>query len=167
MTEEWRPVPGYEGLYSVSDQGRVRAEAKEISCRNGVVRSLEPRMLSPVPVSSTGYLKVRLVLDGAIKAFLVHRLVLMAFVRLPMPGEEGCHYPDPDRANNRLENLMWGTRSINQIQRVEMGNHHNALKTECSQGHPFNEQNTYITGAGHRQCRTCARDRMRRKRAGS
>lgn len=165
MTEEWRPVPGYEGLYSVSDQGRVRAEAKEISCRNGVVRSLEPRMLSPVPLSK-GHLKVRLTRDGHVKAFLLHRLVLLAFVGPCPEGMEGCHLDD-DPKNNRLSNLRWDTRSANLHDRVRNGRHHNARKTECSQGHLFDNENTYITSLGQRQCRTCARDRMRRKRAGS
>ena len=38
-TEQWRPVPGYEGLYSVSDQGRVRSETLEIGGRNGFTRT--------------------------------------------------------------------------------------------------------------------------------
>lgn len=163
MNERWLPVPGYEGLYSVSDQGRVRAEAK-VTLRNGIVQPRKQRMLSPVPLPR-GHLKVRLVREGHTKAFLVHRLVLLAFVGPCPEGMEGCHLDD-DPANNHLSNLRWDSRSANMHDRVRNGRHHNARKTECSQGHPFNEQNTYVSTKG-RQCRTCERDRMRRKRAGS
>ena len=163
MIEEWKPIPGYEGLYSVSDQGRVRAEAK-VTLRNGIVQPRKQRMLSPVPLPS-GHLKVRLTRDGHVKAFLVHRLVLLAFVGPCPEGMEGCHLDD-DPKNNRLSNLRWDTRSANMHDRVRNGRHHNARKTECSQGHPFNEQNTYVSTKG-RGCRTCDRERMRAKRAAS
>ena len=156
MTEEWRPVPGYEGLYSVSDQGRVRSEAR---------RGRRERMLSLIP-GHRGHLSVAIYdKDVVRRGFLVHRLVLTAFVRPPEPGEEGCHYPDPDPSNNRLENLMWGTRSVNQQQAVETRNHGSSKKTECKRGHAFDEENTFIDCHGARQCRECMRIRLRNQRA--
>ena len=165
MTERWLPVPGYEGRYSVSDQGRVRSEARSSIRKNGMPLNLKERILKPVPLPASGHLRVGLMTDGKAKMFLVHRLVLTAFVRPPEPGEEACHYPDYNPANNRLENLMWGTRSVNQQQRVEMGRHENARKTECKREHPLEGDNLLIDSQGKRQCRTCNNSRAREYRA--
>jgi hypothetical protein len=60
-----------------------------------------------------GYLRVNLTRDGENCPRLVHQLVLGAFVGPCPPGMEGCHYPDPDRRNCRLDNLRWGTHAEN------------------------------------------------------
>ena len=59
--------------------------------------------------------------NGKSKTFLVHRLVLIAFVGPCPEGMEACHYPDQNYLNNRLENLMWGTDKENQGHRLENG----------------------------------------------
>jgi hypothetical protein len=96
MTELWQPVVGYEGLYEVSDQGRVRRDGSiRKPCRAG-----------------NGYWMVTLSKDGSTKTFSVHGLVLTVFVG-PRPKGKQCRHGDGNRANNALSNLSWGTRLEN------------------------------------------------------
>jgi hypothetical protein len=113
MTQEiWKDVPGYEGQYQVSDHGRVRSLDRVILCA-GAVKGIYPshkkgRLLRPGPINS-GHLSVVLGRGGT---KLVHQLVLRAFVGPPPDKHEGCHN-NGNPADNRLENLRWGTRREN------------------------------------------------------
>lgn len=122
MAEEWRPVVGFEGLYEVSDLGRVRSLDREITCRNrwGSTLSyvLPGKVLRPGPAGK-GYLKVTLHRDGPHYRY-VHRLVLEAFVGLCPDGMEGCHNLG-DRKDNRLSNLRYDTPTENQRDRTAHG----------------------------------------------
>lgn len=61
----------------------------------------------------TGHLSVRVTVDGVKRKLYVHRLILEAF-RGPCPdGMEGCHDPNPDPSDCRIENLRWDTRKAN------------------------------------------------------
>lgn len=100
MNEQWRDVPGWEGRYRVSDQGRVLS----LSWRNtGKARVLDPRR-----PSASGYPCVNL----AGVPVPIHGLVLAAFVGPRPSGMEACHAND-DKRDNRLSNLRWGTRREN------------------------------------------------------
>lgn len=148
MTESWRPVAGYEGAYEVSDLGRVRSLNRLTSHghnRRGVT-------LKPFPMQR-GYMVVNLWWANQPRMWLVHRLVLAAFVGPQPVGMEALH-GDGDPANNRLTNLRWGTHSENQYDQVAHGTHPNASKDECRAGHPFDEANTYrYPGRTKRACR--------------
>ena len=153
-------VPGYEGRYEVSDHGRVRSLSRIRS--HG--RKWQGRVLKPTPMPK-GYLLVNLWFDNSKRMWLVHRLVLTAFVGPPPEGMEGLH-ADNDPANNRLDNLSWGTHSQNQFDQVVHGTHGNASKESCPSGHPYDEANTYIyPGRAHRGCRTCRRAHAPKKSA--
>lgn len=102
-TERWLPVPGYEGFYDVSDQGRVRSvrHMTRAGWRGG-------RVLKPFP-DSDGYLRVNLSCQGEISGLQpVHRLVLLAFADPPLPGQE-CRHGPAGKLDNRPANLCWGT----------------------------------------------------------
>jgi len=103
----WKPAVGYEGLYEVSDAGQVR------SLRRNTIMSL--------CLNSSGYTKASLVKDGIRKEVPVHRMVLLAFAGPCPDGCEARHFPDQDRANCRLSNLSWATRSVNQRDRDANG----------------------------------------------
>ena len=107
MPEIWKAIPGFEGLYEVSNQGRVR---RILFCNgSGFKADKPPKILSP---GKGRYLKVQLSSNNKRFQQSVHRLVLEAFVGLCPPGKEGSH-KDGDRQNNNLNNLLWETRKIN------------------------------------------------------
>ena len=97
-SEEWRPIPGYEGRYEVSDFGRVRSFYRR------------PRILAGS--KQDGYILVALCRDGTRRTCGVHRIVLFAFVGPPPPKHECAHW-DGDPSNNRLGNLRWATKKDN------------------------------------------------------
>lgn len=114
LTERWAPVRGYEGMYEVSDCGRMKSVQRFRRGKSGCLVPVQERImaLKPKKRSASGrtlpYVEVRL-RDGAprdvgSRAFLVHRLVAQAFV-----GElfEGCHvdHIDGDYQNNHWTNL--------------------------------------------------------------
>jgi hypothetical protein len=111
--EEWRPVPGYEGRYEVSDLGRVRS--LRFRNRSADIVRPTPRVLRPV-LNSRGYFYVTILP----RVRQIHGLVLEAFVGPCPPGYEGSHL-NGHAADNRLVNLVWETRSENNRRKVEHG----------------------------------------------
>jgi hypothetical protein len=119
--EEWRPVPGYEGRYEVSNHGRVRSWLVP-----GYIgrRRPEPRLINPTPWKS-GHCFVSLGFDGKARKIGVHELVLFAFVGpRPTPKHQGAHW-DGNPGHNHLSNLRWATPSENN----EDKRRHGRLKT--------------------------------------
>jgi hypothetical protein len=121
MSEErWLPVVGFEGLYEVSDFGRVRSLdrlATYTTPKGTVVIRRHKGVLLKPGIASNGY---PLVVLGKGNSRLVHALVLTAFVGPPAPGFEVCH-ADGTRTNNCLTNLRWGTRTDNMRDAVRHG----------------------------------------------
>ena len=159
-TETWRPVPGWDNLYEVSDLGRVRSLDRIDSRgrpRLGRVREL---------TAHAGYPRVNLWRDGEFETALVHRLVLTAFAGAPPEGHEARHLND-NPADNRLENLAWGTKSENEQDRLRHGTHNQTSKSQCPAGHPYDLANTYHRPSypAQRECRACNREKQRRRRA--
>jgi hypothetical protein len=121
-SEVWKPVPGYEEFYSVSDLGRVRGETHS---RN---RTWKPgRLLKPQP-NQRGYLRLFLQFGEKRKAFFVHRLVAMAFIG---PRPDGCdvNHKDGDKTNNRAGNLEYCRRRENVRHAIETGLYDPSSKT--------------------------------------
>jgi hypothetical protein len=107
MMETWREIEGYEGLYSVSDMGRVKTPARYVKTWFG--QRLRKERLMTLKVKSHGYLEVALQKPGApIRFALVHRLVAEAFIGVPLEGQE-CRHRDGNRLDCRVNNLLWGT----------------------------------------------------------
>lgn len=108
MTREWRDVVGYEGLYQVSNDGKVR------------------RKPIPLKPGKTGKRKrtsiVVLCKNGKPRTHTISHLVLEAFVSPRPEGYEACHHPDPNPENNRVENLRWDTHQENINDRNELAN---------------------------------------------
>ena len=112
IDEIWVPVRGYEGLYSVSNLGRIRSEPKRVFRKNGVVCDQPQKVMSPASGASK-YLSLRFKgVDGSYRTHYVHTLVLENFVSPRPPGMEVCHC-DGNRQNNAVGNLRWDTRSGN------------------------------------------------------
>ena len=109
MNEIWKPILNYEGLYSVSDTGRVQSKAR-ISTGN-YHRCVSERKLK-LDTDRDGYKRVRLSKNGKKTRYSVHRLVLLTFIGECPAGQETRHL-DGNPSNNNLKNLAWGTRADN------------------------------------------------------
>lgn len=95
MEEIWKDIPDYDGVYQVSNLGRVR--------------SVKIKTASQI---NSGYLKVTLTKNGIEKPFLVHRLVASLFCENP----RGCttvNHLDENKTNNCADNLQWCTYKEN------------------------------------------------------
>lgn len=119
IEELWKDIPGYEGYYRVSNRGRVEAVTRLIVDKYGKSRILRGRFLNGAPRDGV-YNHVCLSKHGQKQFIGVHRLVLMAFVRLPRGNEEGHHF-DGNPANNDVHNLRWGTYQDNANDRSRHG----------------------------------------------
>lgn len=103
MEEIWKDIKDYEGLYEVSNLGRVRSLNYN---KTGEIRLLK------VQKHSDGYLQVGLRKDGKQKLYTVHRLVCEAFI--PNPDGLPCvNHIDEDKTNNHVWNLEWCTVKYN------------------------------------------------------
>jgi hypothetical protein len=112
MTDEiWRAIPGYDGLYEVSDAGRVRSLDRPVRHRLGGVFTRRGRLLRPC-VTSAGYHQVTLTVGGFWVTRVVHKLVVAAFIGPRAPGMVTRHL-DGDKTNNRTSNLAYGTSQEN------------------------------------------------------
>lgn len=107
MEEVWKPIEGYEGLYEVSNLGRVRS----LEFRNGSGRHRRITVLSPTD-NGHGYKIIGLLVNGKRKNHYVHRLVAKAFVPNPDSLPVIDHI-DHDRGNNVADNLRWMTQGDN------------------------------------------------------
>lgn len=108
VTEEWKPVCGFEDVYEVSDQGRVRSYLKQGSA---IQRRKRPCILKLNHNRQTGYMYIRLYHNSKTR-LPVHRLVLETFVGPCPPDCEACHN-NGIKSDNRLENLRWDTHTAN------------------------------------------------------
>lgn len=114
--EKWLPVVGFEGLYEVSDMGRVRSLDRLRANGKLLMRG---RVLKPHPNSKSGYLNVVLS-RGTKLTRLVHSLVLRAFVGPCPEGMECCH-DDGNSGNCKLSNLRWDTHKNNNADKSRHG----------------------------------------------
>ena len=102
-TEQWRMIPDYEGLYMVSNLGRVKSLNY-----NGTGQD---RIMKPT-VYSGGYFRVKLWKNKKPKLHLVHRLVAQAFLPNPYNLPQ-INHKDENPANNCVDNLEWCTSKYN------------------------------------------------------
>lgn len=114
MQEEiWKDIPGYEGIYQVSDLGRVRSLDRIICRIDGENRRLNGVILRPGK-SKDGYLRVILWRNGKSRSFLVHQLVMISFdSHTPSGHKSVIDHINGDKDDNRLENLRLTSNRIN------------------------------------------------------
>lgn len=103
MKEEWRDIKDYEGLYRISNLGRVKSLNYKGTGREGILKLFKNKY---------GYLYVCLSKNGVHKYFRVHRLVAQAFI--PNPNNlPQVNHKDENCINNCVDNLEWCTQEYN------------------------------------------------------
>ena len=107
MKEIWKDIPGYEGMYQVSNLGRV----KSLGRASEIGRNLKTKILKQT-AEDKGYMKVGLRKNNKIRTVRVHRLVAEAFVGNPQ-GLPEVNHKDENKANNTYTNLEWCTTKYN------------------------------------------------------
>lgn len=120
MMEHWKPIIGYEGLYDISDHGRVRTWMLRTGSR--VTKRSEPMIMKTQPADpkNKDYRNILLRKDRKSRAFLIHRLVLTHFVGPCPPGHQGAH-DDGIPSHNWLSNLAWKTPKSNHADKKRHG----------------------------------------------
>ena len=109
--ENWRPVTGLEGIYEVSNFGRIRSLDRIEIMKNGVARPRAGRIIHP-NIKANGYYCFHFSINGKTKEMSVHRAVGEAFI--PNPLNLPCiNHKDGNKLNNNVENLEWCTYRYN------------------------------------------------------
>lgn len=109
--EIWKSVVGYEGLYEVSNFGRIRALARAYCDKNGRVSNIKERIMKQ-PLSNTGYHHTALRKNGISVTRNLHRIIAEAFI--PNPDNKPCiNHINGDKSDNTLINLEWVTHAEN------------------------------------------------------
>jgi hypothetical protein len=116
IDEIWKDIPDYEGLYQVSNLGRVKALEREwyqkhYSGNNSHYKTKE-RILKQREDKKTGYMYVALTKNKKQKKYLVHRIVASAFIS-KKDYENYVNHLDNNKKNNKFNNLEWCTQSHN------------------------------------------------------
>lgn len=102
----WKNINGYQGLYQVSNIGRIKTTTNHYWHRQ-IIRKPKIRKYAEIP----------LVLNGKTKWFMVHRLVAQAFIPNPQ-NKPQINHKDGNKLNNSVDNLQWCTESENQIHKL-------------------------------------------------
>ena len=132
IKEEWKDILNYEGMYQVSNLGKVRSLDR--IRRNGVNDSdiciQKGQMLKQAKQKASGYMFVSLSKNGITKGFTVHRLVAQAFI--PNPNRYGCvNHKDENRQNNRVDNLEWCTYKYNNNYGTKIQRYKQTMRSNC------------------------------------
>ena len=136
IIEEWKDINGYEGLYQVSNLGRVKALSK-------IVRKLNPKgkftefhlkekILKNI-LNVNGYYYVYLYGNDKKERFYVHRLVAMAFIPNP---KSTVNHKDGNKLNNCIDNLEWTTYGENNKHAYDIGLKHSIWKGRTGKNNP-------------------------------
>jgi hypothetical protein len=137
------PIPGYEGLYSVTEDGMVYGHKRQkfLGLRYG----------------RCGYVRYILWREGKPKEHPAHRIVARVFHGDPVSPANLALHNDGDKTNNHKDNIRWGTPLDNMLDKVAHGRS-NRDRQQCVNGHDYQPENTYINPKdGSKSCRICRR----------
>ena len=126
LNEIWKAVRYYEGLYEVSNYGRVRSLERIVIDKNGKCKTVHGKFLTQHD-NGRGYLFVNLYKNDKCKREYVHRLVALAFIENPNKLPQVNH-KDEDKQNNYVENLEWCDSKYNN----NYGNHISKMISTCT-----------------------------------
>ena len=140
--EIWKDIKGYEGLYQVSNLGRVKSMDREVIYSNGRVVNYKGRILKQVN-NRAGRKQVFLYKDGKATNQRVHILVAESFIGERPKDYDVCHI-DGDYTNNKLSNIRYDTKSQNRIDYYRQGSKSGTGKLSIEQA--LEIRRLYATG---------------------
>lgn len=124
--EIWKDIPGYEGLYQASNQGKIKSLDRDVdfpnSKRGAHVRHYKERVLKQ-SFTSTGYYMVVLSKDGIETSYKAHQIIAKSFIPNPN-GYKQINHKDENPLNNNVDNLEWCDAKYN----CNYGNHNKNLR---------------------------------------
>ena len=103
MKEVWKDITGYEGLYQISNLGKVKSLNYKRTGKEKILKTSK---------NNNGYLSVLLYKNKESKKFLLHRLVANAFIKNPN-NYPYINHKDENKENNIINNLEWCTHQYN------------------------------------------------------
>lgn len=109
--EVWKDIEGFEGLYQVSNLGRIKSLPRTVRAPRGCFRQVRERILK-YQVTGAGYALVHLCKPNVQQMVLVHRLVAQAFIPNPL-GLKLVNHKDENPLNCSVDNLEWCTHKYN------------------------------------------------------
>ena len=113
-TEIWKDIPGYEGIYQVSNEGRIKSIPHCIKANKHGGKRIAEERIKNITIGWHGYLWVSLCKNGKSKTYSVHRLVAITFIKNPNEFPAVNHI-DGNKENNHVSNLEWCTNHENQM----------------------------------------------------
>ncbi len=132
MNEKWENVAGFEGLYSVSDLGKIKSIERHVKHPKGGLKLVRER-IKPQHIGTNGYFIVVLNKNGIGYTKTVHRLIAVAFLGNPENKNEVNH-KDGNKLNNSLINLEWNTTSENRYHAFRTGLQKGSIKMRGKRG---------------------------------
>jgi len=122
MEEMWKDIKEYEGLYQISNLGRVKSLPQLYNriLKQGYIEYFTSEKIIGINNNKIKYSQVTLVKNGIKKYYKIHRLVALNFITNPLNKKEVNHI-NGIKNDNRVENLEWATSSENQIHAVKTG----------------------------------------------
>ena len=133
--ETWKPMPGWEDTYFISDRGRVWARSRKVPCDytdrwgNHVTERRKAATMLTERMTTHGYVQYNLKLGSGVEGGrdelrTAHSLVMEAFGPERPPEADVINHINGDKADNRIENLEWATERENRLHKTLM--HHAA-----------------------------------------
>lgn len=119
MSEIWKDILGYEGIYQISNLGRCKKLYREWFGGNGGKRFTEEKIMTP-HYSKFGYNHQPFIKNGKLKDLRICRLVAIAFIPNP-ENKPFVNHKDGNKANDNAGNLEWNTRSENDMHAFKNG----------------------------------------------
>lgn len=107
-TEIWKDIKGYEGVYQVSNYGRVKSLQRYRVSKSGTNQNVNEKILKQSCGKTHKYLNVTLAKNKKNKTFQIHRLVALYFIPNPLNKSQVNHI-DGNKQNNCVDNLEWCT----------------------------------------------------------
>jgi hypothetical protein len=148
MNEIWKDIKGYEGLYQISNLGRVKSLSRMVKYKQYSKETTEKIM--KLSLNKRGYLYVGLCKNGSYERFRVHRLVALHFVPNPKEYSEVNH-KDRIKTNNEVENLEWCSGKENVNHSIEQMKKPHICQTNTGHHHISKKGNGYRVRIGKKE----------------